>query len=110
MVLIKSYINNKTIIMTQQFEEIKNAFQENCNECRLIDQKIAIIIEFKSKGDAKWFEDNIVYPEGTLQKSPLKHVMKVSEESKKFAEPFFEYTYTFEVKNKEQLLHKLNKR
>lgn len=107
---MKLYISNKLIIMTEEFEEIKNAFQDNCNECRLIDQKIAIIIEFKNKEDAEWFEDNIVYPEGTMEKSPLKHVMKMSEESKKFAEPFFEYTYTFEVKNKDQLLHKLNKR
>jgi len=51
-----------------------------------------------------------VYPEGTMEKSPLKHVMKVSEESKKFAEPFFEYTYTFEVKNKDQLMRKLAKK
>ncbi len=96
--------------MTEQFEEIKNAFQDNCNECRLIDQKIAIIIEFKDKEDAEWFENDIVYPEGTMEKSPLKHVMKVSEESKKFAEPFFDYTYTFEVKDKDQLIRKLNKR
>lgn len=96
--------------MTVEFEEIKNAFQDNCNECRLIDQKIAMIIEFKNKEDAEWFENNMVYPEGNMKKSPLKHVMKVSEESKKFAEPFFEYAYTFEVKDKDQLIRKLNKR
>ncbi len=98
------------ITMTRQFEEIKNAFQDNCGECRLIDQKIAIIIEFKNEEDAEWFENNIVYPEGTMEKSPLKHVMKMSEESKKFAEPFFDYTYTFEIKNKDELIHKLKKR
>ena len=98
------------IIMTEQFEEIKNAFQGNCGECRLIDQKIAIIVEFKDKEDAEWFENNIVYPEGTMEKSPIKHVMKMSEESKKFAKPFFSYTYTFEVKNKDQLMDKLNKK
>ena len=96
--------------MTEQFEEIKNAFQDNCNECRLIGQNIAIIIEFKDKEDAEWFESNIAYPEGTMEKSPLKYVMKVSEESKKFAEPFFEYTYAFEVKNKDQLMHKLKEK
>ncbi len=96
--------------MTKQFEEIKSAFQDNCGECKLIDQKIAIIVEFKNEEDAKWFENNIVYPEGTMEKSPLKHVMKMSEESKKFAEPFYGRTYTFEVKNKDELIHKLNER
>lgn len=98
------------IIMTEQFEEIKNAFQGNCGECRLIDQKIAVIVEFKDNEDAEWFENNIVYPEGTMEKSPIKHVMKMSEESKKFAKPFLSYTYTFEVKNKDQLIDKLNKK
>jgi len=46
--------------MTEQFEEIKNAFLDKCNECKLIDQKIAIIIEFKYKRDAEWFENEIV--------------------------------------------------
>jgi hypothetical protein len=96
--------------MTEKFEEIKNAFQDNCSECRLIDQKIAIIVEFKNKEDAEWFESNIVYPKGNMEKSPVKHVMKMSEESKKFAKPFFNYTYTFEVKNKDQLMDKLNKK
>lgn len=95
--------------MNDEFEEIKNAFLDKCGECKLIDQKIAIIIEFKNKKDAEWFEDNIVYPGGTMEKSPLKHVMKMSEESKKFAEPFLEHTYTFEVKNKDQLMDKLKK-
>jgi len=45
-----------------------------------------------------------------MEKSPLKHVMKMSEESKKFVQPFFEYTYTFEVKNKDKLIDKLNKK
>ena len=98
------------IIMTRQFEEIKNAFQDNCDECKLIDQKIAIIVEFKNEEDAEWFENNIVYPGGTMEKSPLKHVMKLTEESKKFAEPFFEHTYTFEVKDKDKLIKKLKKR
>lgn len=96
--------------MTKEFEEIKNAFQDNCGECRLIDQKIAIIIEFKDEEDAEWFENNIVYPGGTMEKSPLKHVMKMSEESKEFAKPFFDYTYTFEVKNKDELMDKLSKK
>ena len=96
--------------MTKQFEEIKSAFQDNCGECKLIDQKIAIIVEFKDEGDAEWFENNIVYPKGTMEKSPLKHVMKVSEESKKFAEPFYGPTYTFEVKDKDELIHKLKER
>ncbi len=96
--------------MTKQFEEIKNAFQDKCGECKLIDQKIAIIVEFKNEDDAEWFENNIVYPEGTMEKSPLKHVMKVSEESKKFAEPFYGPTYTFEVKDKNELIEKLKKR
>ena len=96
--------------MTKQFEEIKNAFMDNCSECRLIDQKIAVIIEFKNEKDAEWFENNIVYPEGTMEKSPIKHVMKISEESKKFAKPFFDYAYTFEVKNKDHLMDKLKKR
>ena len=95
--------------MTEQFEEIKNAFLDKCGECKLIDQKIAIIIEFKDKKDAEWFENEIIYPEGTMEKSPLKHVMKMSEESKKFAKPFFDYTYTFEVKNKDELINKLQK-
>ena len=55
-------------------------------------------IEFKYKRDAEWFENEIVYPEGTMEKSPLKHVMKMSEESKKFVQPFFEYTYTLKLK------------
>ncbi len=96
--------------MSKEFEEIKNAFGENCGDCRLIDQKIAIIIEFKDKKDAEWFENDIVYPEGSMEKSPLKHVMKMSEESKKFAKPFFDYTYTFEVKDKDQLMDKLGKK
>ena len=95
--------------MNAQFNEIKNAFLDKCGECKLIDQKIAIIIEFKEKKDAEWFENEIVYPEGNMEKSPLKHVMKMSEESKKFAKPFYEYTYTFEIKNKDQLMAKLNK-
>jgi hypothetical protein len=96
--------------MTKRFEEIKNAFQDNCGDCRLIDQKIAIIVEFKDKEDAEWFENNIVYPEGKMEKSPLKHVMKMSEKSKEFARPFFDYTYTFEVKNKDELMARLKKR
>lgn len=96
--------------MTKEFEEIKNAFQDNCDDCRLIDQKIALIVEFKNEEDAEWFENNIVYPGGTMERSPLKHVMRISNESKKFAEPFFGCTYTFEVKNKDELIRKLNKR
>ncbi len=36
--------------------------------------------------------------------------MKVSEESKKFVEPFFGHTYIFEVKDKDKLIEKLKKR
>ena len=76
--------------MTKQFEEIKSAFQDNCGECKLIDQKIAVIIEFKKEEDAEWFENNIVYPEGTMEKSPLKHVMKVSLSLKNSLSPFMD--------------------
>ncbi|WP_176720278.1 MULTISPECIES: hypothetical protein [Methanobacterium] len=56
--------------MAEQFEEIKSAFHDNCGECKLIDQKIAIIVEFKNEEDAKWFENNTVYPEGTRKNFP----------------------------------------
>jgi hypothetical protein len=36
--------------------------------------------------------------------------MKMSEESREFARPFFDYTYTFEVKNKNRLIKKLKEK
>mgnify|MGYP005839935337 CR=1 FL=1 len=51
-------------------------------------EKIDYIVEFKNKDDTDWFENNIAYPEGSNEKSPVKHVIKISEESKEFARAF----------------------
>lgn len=96
--------------MDKTYEEIKNILKSNCDDCRIINQKIAYIVEFKNKEDADWFENNIVYPEGSSKKSPVKHVMKMSEESKEFARPFYDHVYTFEVKDKNRLIRKLKEK
>ncbi len=32
---------------------------------------VTLFSKFKNEDDAEWFENNIVYPEGTIEKSPL---------------------------------------
>lgn len=96
--------------MDETFEEMKNILKSNCDDCKIINQEIAYIIEFKNKADAEWFENYIVYPEGSSDKSPVKHVMKMSEESKEFARPFYDYVYTFEVRDKNRLIQRLKEK
>lgn len=96
--------------MDETYEEMKNILKSNCDECRIINQKIAYIVEFKNKEDAEWFENNIIYPESVSDKSPIKHVMKMSKESKEFAAPFYDHVYTFEVKDRNRLLEKLKEK
>ena len=99
-------IDSETKFLINRMDRLERKLSRQIED---IDKRLDPIIEFKNKEDAEWFENEIVYPEGTMEKSPLKHVMKMSEESKKFAKPFFEHTYTFEVKNNDQLMDKLHK-
>jgi len=96
--------------MDKMYEEMKNILKSSCNECRIINQKIAYIVEFKNKKDADWFENNIIYPDGSSENSPLKHVMTTTNGSKEFARPFYDYIYTFEVKDKNKLIEKLKEK
>jgi len=96
--------------MDQTFKEIKDAFYENCDQCKLIDQKIAYIIEFKHEDDSEWFEDNIVFPEGKNEYSPVKNVMKFSKDAEEFAKVLYKYAYIFSVKDKNDLIEKLKNR
>ncbi len=96
--------------MDQTYEEIKNAFYENCDECKLVNQKIAYIIEFKNDEDSKWFEDNIVFPKGKTDDSPVRNVMKFSKDADEFAKVMYKHAYTFNVKDKNDLIEKLKNR
>ncbi len=96
--------------MDETFKEIKDALSKNCDECKLIDQKIAYIVEFKNKEDADWFENEVVYPEGKMENSPIKNVMTFSKDAEEFAKVMYSHAYTFEVKDKNRLIEKIKER
>lgn len=96
--------------MDQTFKEIKDSLSENCHECKLIDQKIAYIVEFKNKEDAEWFENEIIYPEGKIENSLIENVMNFSKEAYEFAKVMYSHGYTFEVKDNDKLIDKIKER
>lgn len=91
------------------FEEIKKAFIDNFEDCKLTNRTVDLEIEFKHENDAKWFEKNICYPKGLEEDEyPIEFLSSLSPIGDLKHRSLFGYTFTFKVKNKDKLIKMLN--
>ena len=93
------------------FEEIKNAFLDNFEDCKVIDRTLDLDVEFKNQADAEWFKENICYPK-CLEKE-LYPVSFLSS-SAPIGDPehiaSLVYSVSFEVNDKDKLINMINSR
>ncbi|GAB4312695.1 MAG: hypothetical protein Kow0019_11740 [Methanobacteriaceae archaeon] len=99
-----------TETLEQVFNDIKNAFLENFNDCRLTDRATNLLVEFKNKVDYKWFKENVCCPKNlNTEEYPIDcmaHFEPIGDKSSSE----YEYSAMFTVKNKYKLIEMLNQR
>lgn len=59
------------------FEEIKKAFLDNFEDCRVFNATTDIEVQFKNKTDSDWFNENIVMPKGLKEDEYPIHVVNL---------------------------------
>ena len=93
------------------FEEIKKAFLDNFEACKVIDRTLDIDVEFKNNTDAEWFKENICYPKG-LKKEEYPITFLSASTPIGDLEHFDTsvYSISFEVNDKDKLINMLNMR
>jgi len=93
------------------FEEIKNAFLDNFEDCKVIDRTLDLDVEFKNQADAEWFKENICYPKGLKKKE---YPISFLSSSAPIGDPEHfgtsVYSVSFEVNDKDKLINMLNMR
>lgn len=99
-----------TETLEQVFNDIKNAFLENFNDCRLTDRATNLLVEFKNESDYKWFKENICYPNNLNAEEYPIHCMAHSEPIGDKLSSEYEYSSMFTVSNKDKLIKMINQR
>ena len=93
------------------FEEIKKAFLDNFEACKVIDRTLDIDVEFKNNADAEWFKENICYPKGLKKEEyPITFLSSSSPIGDPQHIASSVYSVSFEVNDKDKLINLINSR